>query len=86
MDLKRYKIAEQFSPAALRSAEAIPEIFDIRKLSPGRTNLIDLPTMTIDGQGTLDLDDAISIEKQSGYYRIGVQYRGWGPGGQRGCH
>ena len=72
VDLKRYKIAEQFSPAALRSAEAIPEIFDIRKLSPGRTNLIDLPTMTIDGQGTLDLDDAISIEKQSAYYRIGV--------------
>jgi exoribonuclease-2 len=28
--------------------------------------------MTIDGPGTLDLDDAISIEAEDGYYRIGV--------------
>lgn len=72
VDLERYEISENFSKAVLKKVNALPDAIDIRRLSPGRTSLIDLPMMTIDGQGTLDIDDAISIEKQNGYYRIGV--------------
>jgi len=75
VDLKRYAIPEEFSNAALKKADAIPDQIDFGLLSPKRKNLTSLPVMTIDGQGTLDLDDAISIETEngeSGYYRVGV--------------
>ena len=72
VDLKRYEIPEDFSAAVLKKADAIPDQVDFAPLSPKRKNLTSLPLMTIDGQGTLDLDDAISIESESGYYRVGV--------------
>lgn len=37
-----------------------------------RRDLTMLATMTIDGQSTLDFDDAISIEDNGDYYRLGV--------------
>jgi len=72
IDLKRYDIPVTFSDAVLKKAEAIPEEVDLNVLAPRRINLISLPVMTIDGQGTLDFDDAISIEAEDGYYRVGV--------------
>jgi len=72
IDLKRYEIPLTFSEAALKKADAIPEDIDIKLLAPQRKNLLSLPVMTIDGQGTLDFDDAISIEAEGGYYRVGV--------------
>ncbi|MBC2715762.1 MAG: RNB domain-containing ribonuclease [Desulfobacteraceae bacterium] len=72
IDLKRYDIPETFSDAVLKKADAIPEDFDVKLLAPNRRNLTSLPVMTIDGQGTLDFDDAISIEAEGGYYRVGV--------------
>jgi len=48
-------------------------------LSPGtfssegnRTDLTDLPVVTIDGQATLDFDDALSIEDMGDHYRLGI--------------
>ena len=38
----------------------------------GRRDLTGLPLMTIDGQATLDFDDAISIEEVDGHLRIGI--------------
>lgn len=37
-----------------------------------RQNLTGLPLITIDGQSTLDFDDALSIEKSGDHYRLGV--------------
>jgi exoribonuclease II len=37
-----------------------------------RVNLTDLPLITIDGQATLDYDDALSIEKMNDHYRLGI--------------
>jgi exoribonuclease-2 len=37
-----------------------------------RKDLTDLPLITIDGQATLDFDDALSIEDQGDHYLLGV--------------
>lgn len=37
-----------------------------------RVNLTDLHLITIDGQATLDYDDALSIEKSNNHYRLGI--------------
>ncbi len=37
-----------------------------------RINLTDLHLITIDGQATLDYDDALSIEKKNNHYRLGI--------------
>lgn len=71
-DLWRFEIPVDFSGPVLKQAEAFPETADIKGLSPMRKNLVSLPMMTIDGQGTMDFDDAISIEAEGGYYRVGV--------------
>ena len=39
---------------------------------PRRRDLTRLPVMTIDGQATLDYDDALSIERSGGQVRLGV--------------
>lgn len=72
VDLLRYDIPVTFSEDVRRQAEAVSLGQDFKALSPSRRNLTDLPMMTIDGQGTLDFDDAISVETLGGYYRIGV--------------
>ena len=71
-DLRRFEIPIEFPGPVLKQADAFPEAMDIKGLSPRRKNLVSLPMMTIDGQGTMDLDDAISIETEGGYYRVGV--------------
>jgi exoribonuclease-2 len=40
--------------------------------APVRTDLTDLPLMTIDGQATLDFDDALSIERDGTVIRLGI--------------
>jgi len=37
-----------------------------------RKDLTGIPLITIDGQATLDFDDALSIEMIDGYYRLGI--------------
>ncbi|THB80681.1 MAG: RNB domain-containing ribonuclease [Desulfobacteraceae bacterium] len=39
---------------------------------PLREDLTDIPLVTIDGQSTLDLDDAISLEKSDDGYTLGI--------------
>ena len=39
---------------------------------PLRTDLTDIPLITIDGQSTLDFDDAISLENTETGYRLGI--------------
>ena len=40
--------------------------------TPARKDLTDLPVMTIDGQATLDFDDALSIERKGSVIRLGI--------------
>jgi exoribonuclease II len=72
IDLKRYDVPEFFPESVLKSADAITDDFDLTTFEPRRKNLISLPVMTIDGQGTLDFDDALSIEPEGSYYRVGI--------------
>lgn len=70
LELHRFEIEEDFSPAALEEAEAIPRnpISDDRE----RLDLTDLETFTIDDADTRDRDDALSLETVDGGYRIGI--------------
>jgi len=69
--VEQYELPVQFSPAALREAETIPQ-----QVSPvmrrGRRDLRDLPTVTIDGEKARDFDDAVSIYKIKSGYRLHV--------------
>ena len=72
IDLLRSEITTEFDDAVLQSAE--------RLLTSGhdffadglRRDLTSLSLMTIDGQSTLDFDDALSIEKVGEQYRLGI--------------
>ena len=70
LELHRSEIEEDFTKAALEEAEAIPRkpISDDRE----RLDLTDLETFTIDDADTRDRDDALSLEKVDGGYRVGV--------------
>ncbi len=73
LPLLRQELPVNFSLAARQQAEQIlqrgqKELFD----DPGRLDLTDLPTLTIDGPTTLDFDDALSIEEQEGNYLVGI--------------
>jgi exoribonuclease-2 len=70
--LIREGVPEAFPPPVLQAAARIAE--QARLFDPGgpRRDLTDLPLMTIDGQSTLDYDDALSIEDLGDGYLIGV--------------
>jgi len=72
IDLKRLGVPVFFPKSVLKDADAIPDALDLKSFEPRRKNLITLPLITIDGQGTLDFDDALSIEAEGSYYRVGV--------------
>jgi len=72
IELLRAGIPEAFPDAVLAKSDqmaAQPSLFDA---GGPRRDLTDLPLMTIDGQSTLDYDDALSIEDMGDYYLIGV--------------
>jgi len=70
--LLRYEIATEFSDEILNSAHSLA--LSVQDLSGdgARVDLTSLPLMTIDGQSTLDLDDALSIEKVGDRFRLGI--------------
>jgi ribonuclease R len=69
--IEQYELPVQFSPPALREADAIPQ-----HVSPamrrGRRDLRDLSTVTIDGEKARDFDDAVSIQKIKSGFRLWV--------------
>lgn len=71
-DLYRFDIDTSFSEDVMRhSAKLISSRQEF--LDDGtRKDLTTLPLITIDGQSTLDYDDAISIEDYDNYYRLGI--------------
>jgi len=72
LELFRHSIPIEFPEAVLKKAEGVPEVFDYAHAVNTRKDLRSLPMMTIDGQGTTDFDDAISLETEGGYFRIGI--------------
>jgi exoribonuclease-2 len=71
VDIYRMGVPVSFPEPVLKKARDTlmsPEIHFEKK----RTDLTDLPAVTIDGQATLDFDDALTIEDMGDHYRLGV--------------
>ncbi len=72
IDLYRLEIPMTFPPDVLRETEALTERSAADADDGQRRDLTGLEVMTIDGQGTQDFDDALSIEDLGDRYRVGV--------------
>ena len=76
LDLIRLGISSDFSDDVQDSAEELVKkaYYSTAETTEDsqRVNLTDLPLITIDGQATLDYDDALSIEKSNDHYRLGI--------------
>lgn len=74
--VRRYGLAENFPPAVLQAAKAIPDDLDSetieRELAKGRIDHREQQVITIDGLDAKDLDDAIYLEKRDGRYHLWV--------------
>lgn len=72
IDLYRYEIPTDFSEKVMKCT--LDRVGTSGKISCGnhRRDLTGLPLITIDGQATLDYDDALSLEKRNGEYLLGV--------------
>ena len=72
LDLYRYDIHKTFSSETIEAADEVIRTGPKISIEAERKNLTGLPVMTIDGQATLDFDDALSIQEDNGHYLIGV--------------
>ncbi|MGD8882359.1 MAG: RNB domain-containing ribonuclease [Desulfobacterales bacterium] len=72
IDLHRYQVPADFPEKVLASAKQLVGSNSAASFDASRKDLTDMPLMTIDGQGTLDFDDALSIEEKGGSFRLGV--------------
>lgn len=70
--IRSYDLYENFPKKVIEFAEKMPQEIDKSKYS-NRRDLTQLNCFTIDGEDSRDLDDAISISKNSdGTYKLGV--------------
>ena len=65
----RYDLPTSFSHEARREAQSCPRVIGPKELA-SRTDLRELPTVTIDGEQARDFDDAVSIERTNGLFRL----------------
>jgi exoribonuclease-2 len=72
VDLHRFGISAEFSDGVNQSAAGLVASSPGSIYANGRKDLTKLSLMTIDGQSTLDFDDAISIEDAGDHYRLGI--------------
>nr|WP_268259462.1 ribonuclease R [Allobaculum mucilyticum] len=70
--LAENEVRSEFSKKVRSESEDLPERVHKKEMK-GRTDLRDLPTVTIDGDSTKDFDDAVSVEKlPAGGYKLYV--------------
>ncbi|MGA6924467.1 MAG: RNB domain-containing ribonuclease [Desulfosarcina sp.] len=72
IDLLRYRISTDFSQPLLDMADTVPATTRESFKDSRRVDLTHLTTITIDGQSTLDFDDALSIEVRDDHFLVGV--------------
>ena len=67
-----HEIPYEFPKNALKAADAVPETVQEAEMA-GRRDFRTLPTITIDGSDTKDIDDAVSLEAlEDGLFRLYV--------------
>ncbi len=70
--IRKHGLPAEFPPSVLKTAEQLPETIPAAEVSR-RTDLRDLPLVTIDPVDAKDFDDAVSIEiNEHGNYVLGV--------------
>ena len=67
--IARFDLPHEFPAAALREAQVFGEQVDGREAS-ARTDLRELPLVTIDGEDARDFDDAVYAERRPGGFRL----------------
>lgn len=72
LDLHRYDVSTHFPDEVMENATSLAGLPHIATHDNRRKDLTMLPLMTIDGQATLDYDDAISIEEKGDHYLLGI--------------
>jgi exoribonuclease-2 len=72
IDLHRFEIATDFSESVLHDVARLVVSFEGMSRDDRRRDMVSLPILTIDGQGTLDYDDALSLEAHGDYLHLGV--------------
>ncbi len=75
-DLIKHEIPIEFLSEVHAAAENLAQEATIASLQVSsaapRRSLTDLPLITIDGQSTLDYDDALSLQTEGDMYRLGI--------------
>ena len=72
IELLRFDVSAEFKKNILNHAAQIVSSSSMGAHDGSHKDLTHMSLMTIDGQGTLDFDDAISIEKTGDLYRLGI--------------
>ena len=69
--VKAYDLPEEFPDSVKKELKGIPDEVDGNDIA-GRTDLRDVVMVTIDGEDSKDLDDAVSLTKENDIYHLGV--------------
>jgi exoribonuclease-2 len=72
IELLRYGVTPDFKDNVAAHVAQMISSNSMASMDGSRKDLTRLPLITIDGQGTLDFDDAISIEEAGDSFRLGV--------------
>jgi len=72
LNLHRFGISDTFPPEVMEAAKQLDYQETTVEPDGKRRDLTHLSTITIDGQGTLDFDDAISIEPEGDGFRLWI--------------
>jgi exoribonuclease-2 len=72
IELLRCDVSPEFTETVAAHAAQVVSASSTGSVDGSRKDLTHLSLMTIDGQGTLDFDDAISIEERGDSFRLGV--------------
>ena len=70
--IRQYALRDEFESAVIDDARRVADAFDEDDTPPGRTDLSDVPTVTIDPTTARDFDDAISLSRDGDQWTLWV--------------